>query len=163
MAEILNSFADGAYQDFSVPGIPGIFRVIGDRPGERLDLDNFAEEHVEPNRQFLQTLCETGGYKGIAGDIKTKPNWGGGWEWEESRHPQLAKGYRLGWCVSWYTTTWGDRNPDLDIRSMDALYGEAIVDDGGVTVMESVNPNRMPVDRFYFFPYVNKLSTPSKR
>jgi hypothetical protein len=131
------------YVDFQIDGIHGVFRAAN---SDGVDLEKVVSR-VEQNRAFFEYVATVGSHK-VMEESSTEANWGGGWEWQETKHPLQAKGYRLDTCSSWATMPFGSRMPD--VKSMDHLHNN--IQGGGVKLLYSWDSNRQPHAVCYFFP-----------
>lgn len=138
--DVENGFGGKELIDFRLDGINGIFRVIN--TGKGVNLDHTICQ-IEKNKEFFRHLVEHGVRK-VFEELDTRPNWGGGSEWQETTHFKLAEGFRLNKSVTWFTC------PGEGVKSMRALHPN--IQSDGIKLLYSYNPNRSPVKICYFFP-----------
>ncbi len=138
------------YVDFQVDGIDGVFRAAH---SDGVDLEKVVSR-IRENQEFFSYLCNVG-VRQVFGESKTKTNWGNGWEWQETKHPKQARGFRLDSCTSWFTCPFGGNSPD--VVEMDKIHGN--IQSDGVKLLYSWDSNRSPVEVCYFFPFT-KVAAP---
>jgi hypothetical protein len=131
------------YVDFEIASIDGVFRVAN---SDGIDLDRSLDQ-IFQNCDFFRHVVDTGVSK-VFKESATNANYGGGWEWRETKHPKLATQFLLGACTSWFTCPFGGRRPD--VRSMDSLYPN--LQPSGITLLHSWSADRQPSRVCYFFP-----------
>ncbi len=132
---------ENTYVDFSIDGVSGIFRVAN---SDGVDLEA-SVAHIMENVNFFQYAAEVGIAK-VFEESKTVENWGNGWTWQETKHPKQAKGFRLDSATSWYSRPFGQALSA--VKTMQTLHN---IEDSGIKLLRSWNPNRQPGMVCYFF------------